>query len=338
MIYIVSILVAFFATFLITPFLKRFLFRAGVVGIDHHKKDKPVIATSGGLAVAFGVLGGLLSYIALMTFSNGISDSLLSFLAIVSSILIVTLVGLLDDLNVRSKKPMNIDKKDIRVGLPQWLKPLLTLPAAIPLIAVSLGDPTVSLPFVGFVNLGIIYPLILIPVGVVGASNAINLLGGFNGSETGMGIIYMFALGIFALITHNPISILFLITGASLIGFIYYNWYPARILPGDSLTYILGSVIATGVIVGNMEKLGFFMIILFIIEFFLKLGSKFKASSLGKLRVDGKLDPPYEKIYSITHLIMKFKSFKERDVTLILIFLQLLVAIFATCLVYFHYI
>jgi len=122
--------------------------------------------------------------------------------------------------------------------------------------------------------------------------------------------------------------VIFLVAFAALVGFIWYNWYPARILPGDSLTYLLGSVVASGVIIGNMEKAGLIVMLPFIIEFFLKLRVKFKASCLGKLREDGKLDSPYgKKIYSWTHLIMNLRPMTEKRVTIILILIQALFTI-----------
>jgi UDP-N-acetylglucosamine--dolichyl-phosphate N-acetylglucosaminephosphotransferase len=119
-------------------------------------------------------------------------------------------------------------------------------------------------------------------------------------------------------------SAVFLTAFAALAGFIRYNWYPAKILPGDSLTYLLGSIVAAGVIVGNMERSGILVMSPFIIEFFLKLRVKFKATCLGKLREDGKLDPPYgRKVYSWTHLLMNLRSMTEKQVTIALILIQL---------------
>jgi UDP-N-acetylglucosamine--dolichyl-phosphate N-acetylglucosaminephosphotransferase len=197
-------------------------------------------------------------------------------------------------------------------------------------MVISAGETTMAIPFIGRVHFGVFYPLLLIPIGMVGASNAVNLLAGFNGLETGMGIVYFLGLGIFSLL-HNSGgadvlngSVVFLTAFAALAGFIRYNWYPAKILPGDSLTYLLGSMVAAGVIVGNMERSGILVMSPFIIEFFLKLRVKFRATCLGKLREDGKLDPPYgRKIYSWTHFLMNLRSMTEKQVTIALIFIQL---------------
>lgn len=330
-IFLVSVLMSFLTTLFITPYFTRFLYIAGIVGLDLQKKDKTKLPTSGGICVAFGVLAGLLTYIGLYTFVplffpsiTILKISVIPLLAVTSSVLIVMFVGLLDDLNVRSRKVRTKEGYDIRVGFTQWIKPLLTLPAAVPLMAISAGVATMAVPFIGNVELGVLYPLLLIPIGTVGASNVVNMLAGFNGLEAGMGIVYLLGLGIFALLNESIGSIIFLVTFAALVGFIRYNWYPAKILPGDSLTYLLGSIVAAGVIVGNMERAGIIVMLPFIIEFFLKLRVRFKATCLGKLRKDGKLDPPYgRKVYSWTHLIMNLRPMTEKQVTILLIAIQL---------------
>lgn len=330
MILIISMLIAFATTVAIIPYFIKFLRDAGIVGLDLHKPDKPKLPTSGGICVAFGVLFGLLFYIGINTFVYGTIDNLNYLLSVISSVLIIMFVGFLDDINVRSKAVITKEGLDIRVGFPQWVKPLLTLPAAIPLMAINVGVTVMAIPFFGNVDLGIAYPLVVIPLFVVGASNAINLLGGFNGSESGMGLVYLLGLGIYALLANSIGSIIFLIAFAALAGFIRFNWIPAKILPGDSLTYLLGAVVASGAIVGNMEKIAIIAILPFAIEFVLKARVWFKASCLGKLRKDGRLDPPYgKKIYSITHAIMNIKPLTERQVTLILILIELAFVVFS---------
>ena len=322
----IAILAAFLTTFVFTPIAIEFLYVIGIVGLDLHKKNKPKLPTSGGVCVATGLIVGLLVYIGIQTFVYNTKTEALNLLAAICSILIVTAVGIADDLNIRSKLMKTKEGFDIKIGLPQS-KWLLTLPAAIPLMVISLGNTTMSIPFIGNVDFGLIYPLLLIPIGFVGASNAINLLGGFNGSEAGMGAIYMLSLGIYGLMHGSQGSIIFLISFASLIAFLIYNWYPAKILPGDSLTYLLGATVASGVILGDMEKIGMLVLLPFVIEFLLKARSRFKASCLGKIRKDGRLDPPYGKnIYSITHILMNIKPMTEKEVAIGLI---LIAAVFS---------
>ncbi len=326
----IAIVVSALTTFVITPYIMKFLSAAGVVGLDMHKKNKPKLPASGGICVGLGIVAGLLTYVGLQTFVYpSISKNLIfHVLAVISTVLIVTFVGLVDDLNVSSKKVRTKDGRNVKVGLPQWIKPLLTLPAAIPLMVINAGVTSMAIPLIGDVELGILYPLLVIPFTVVFLSNAVNLLGGFNGVESGMGIVYFVALGAYGLFNESISAPIFLISAASLIGFIKYNWYPAKILPGDSLTYLLGSVVAAGAIVGNIERAAVVVMIPFLAEFLLKFRSRFKASCLGKLRKDGKLDAPYgKKIYSLTHIIMNIRPFREIDVTLLLILIEVLVCV-----------
>lgn len=317
-----SFLVSFIFSLLMTRFLIPFFNRNKIVAFDLQKKQKPLIANSGGMPVFFGLFMGLMFFVGIQVFIFKTTEHMVFLFAAVLTIFLITIIGFFDDLNNREVLE---GKSEIRKGLKQWQKPLLTIPAAIPLMVVNVGDTTMFVPFIGNVNFGIIYPLLLIPIGVVCAANAINLLGGFNGSEAGMGIVYCTTLGIYSLINKQIASaaIFFSCVGA-LLGFLKYNWYPAKILSGDSIQYLLGSVVASGVILGNIEKAGIFLMIPFGIEFLLKLRGKLNVHCMGKLRKDGKLDSPYgKKIYSWSHIIMNIKPMTEKQVTFLLILMQL---------------
>jgi len=325
--------ISFLTSFILTPRIIEFLSAAQIVAVDLNKKKKPKLPASGGICVATGILTGILFYVGFKTFSpfhsspNSQTESI-QLLAVISCILIVTLSGLLDDLNVKTKAIQTKDGMNVKVGFPQWVKPLLTLPAAVPLMVIQAGSTTMALPIIGIVDFGILYPILIIPIGFVGASNVVNMLGGFNGLEAGMGTVYTFSLGVFAWMAgRTQAAVLLLIACAALLAFLRYNWYPAKILPGDSLTYLLGSLVAAGLIIGNMERAGLLVMLPFIIEFVLKARSKLKASCLGKLRDDGKLDPPYgKKIYSWTHVMMNLDKLSEREVAVTMILVQILFA------------
>ncbi|HDD04947.1 MAG TPA: hypothetical protein ENF51_00460 [Candidatus Aenigmarchaeota archaeon] len=311
-------LVAFFSTLLITPKFSKFLEDIGVVGIDVHKRDKRRVPEMGGPVVLFGFLTGSFLFLWAQVFLLGRKE-VVDILAVISTALITTLVGMFDDLGALLKRREGFK----RIGLKQWQKPLLTLPAAIPLMAIMAGDPNISLPLVGSVNVGLLYPLFLVPIGIVGATNAYNLLGGLNGVEAGMGFIILVSLGVFALsIGEVDAGAIALISASSVLAFLYYNWYPARVFPGDSFTYLVGSLIASVAIIGNFEKFAVFCFIPWIVEFFLKARTKFKAQCFGKLQKDGTLRPS-EGINSLTHVFMR--GLREWEVSLCLIGLEVLV-------------
>ncbi len=81
-----------------------------------------------------------------------------------------------------------------------------------------------GLPFLGRVDLGSLYTLVLIPLAVTGVANGVNMLAGFNGLETGMGIIALGSLAIIAYSIGAATSFLILVAAlGALIAFLYYN-------------------------------------------------------------------------------------------------------------------
>jgi UDP-N-acetylglucosamine--dolichyl-phosphate N-acetylglucosaminephosphotransferase len=323
---IISIIVSAIVTFFITPYAIKYFRFIELTTTDVHKKNKPLVPNSAGVPVVSGIMAGLLVYIFLSVFIHKQNSQLVSLFASMTSILIVMFSGFIDDLNTKQVKVAGyIEGKR---GLKAWQKPLLTLPAAFPLMAIMAGNTTMSLPLIGSVNFGIFYPLVIIPIGVVGASNMINMLGGYNFLEGGMGLIYTFSLGLFAYLHGSLIaSIIFLTTFGALCAIAKYNFYPAKILPGDSLTYTLGAVVATGAIIGNMEKATIITMLPFIIQGVLKFYSRFKlghfASDLGILQKDGSIKPKYGKqIYSWIHLITNLRNLTERQIVFVMMAIQ----------------
>ncbi len=317
------------------PISIRFARAIGVVGRDIHKKGNPEVAEFGGLCVVPGFLAGIFVYITIKTFFYSNTVGLIEILAVISTILIITIMGILDTLTslMKRREGKNKLEKFKRVGIRQIISFLLPFPAAIPLVAVNAGMTTMGIPFIGDVNFGILYPLLLIPIGIVGASNATNMLGGLNGSEAGMGFVALLSLGIFSLLRGNTIAALISLTfSVALLAFLKYNWYPSKVFPGD-LTYVIGAVIASVAIVGNMEKFALYIFAPWIIEFFLKLRSRFKAESFGILQDDGVLKAPYKKVYSLTHIFMKIGRFKEQQISLFLILTEVLVCLISFIIV-----
>ncbi len=335
---IIVTVISFLATLLIAPKLMAFLRGCGITGIDQQKKGRPLLPSSGGLAVALGLLGGIMAYIALSTFilKNVIDLSLM--LAASSTILIVVLVGALDDINIKSTKRRDSSgTEEFRVGLPQWLKPLLTLPAAIPLMAVSAGESLITPPLIGTLELGLAYPLIVVPVAVLCVSNATNMLAGMNGLEAGMGFLASLSVGIYALLLGRVEgAIIALALSAALLAFLRYNWYPAKMLPGDSLTYLIGATFVAAIIIANVEMFALIVFVPWVAEAFLKLRGRFAVASLGDLQPDGTLKSKYRNIYSLTHLIMRPGKFGEKQITLVLMGIELVFILLAFAVYWYN--
>ncbi len=323
---IIPSLAAFAITIIATLFIKSYMLESGVTSPDHNKKNKPTLPSSGGLAVAFGFAIGIFTYIFGTRFPSPAhpfylpNASLVYLFATILAVVLISLVGFLDDINVKAKMVKSTDMMDTRKGLKQWQKPLLTLIGAIPLVAVNAGVSVIRLPFIGNVSFGILYQLIILPLAVIFAANAFNLLGGFDGIATGTGLIASLAMLLYSI--SMPVgtyagALISAVLSASIFGFFLFNLYPAKVLPGDSFTYGVGAAIVGAMVIGNMESFGLIIFMPWIIEFILHARKKFKVTDLGKIQKDGTFLPPYgKKIYSWTHIIMNIKRCKEWEVSL----------------------
>ncbi|MEK6923194.1 MAG: hypothetical protein AABW84_00650 [Nanoarchaeota archaeon] len=319
--FILLIAVSFITTFLMTPFIINYLRNIKLQVKDVHKQGEPSVPRSGGIAVLTGIIASLFLLVFINVFIKQTTQDIIYLLAAIITLTLITFIGFFDDLRIR------IDSRG-EGGLKQWQKPLLSLPAAIPLMAVVAGTTVVALPFLGKVNFGLLYPLVLVPIVVVGAANMVNMLEGLNGLGTGMGLMYTGSLGLFTYYNQEYIAaaIAFAVFG-SLLAFWKFHKTPAKILAGDSLTYLLGATIAVIAIIGNVEKAALIISIPFFIELILKLRGGLKKTTIGRVNENGKLESKYDKIYSLPHIWMRTGKFTEKQIVSYLILIELFFSI-----------
>lgn len=319
-------------SFGLTLFLtKRWIRSANVaklVGKDMNKPDYPLVPRSGGLVVTIVICFSLLIYIFLKTFSllGTTSANVVEVFAISATILLAGFIGFIDDI---------LGWKE---GLSQLQKVLLTIPIALPLTVMNVNQSVILLPFLGNVDLWLLYPLMVVPLGVIGATNGFNLLAGYNGLEAGMGLVFFATFGFTGLLVGRLwISLISFIVCTCLLAFLTFNWYPAKVFPGNSFSYAIGALIATLAILGNMERIALWLFIPYFIEILLyfkarAIDKKGDVQAFAKPNKDGSLDLPYKHIYDTTHIaIWVLKRVKdkvyERDVVLFIIGVQTLIAI-----------
>ena len=188
-------------TLVATMFLMKYMKYSGITLVDHNKKSKPVLPTGLGFAIAFGFSVGLMVYIFGSSFGLYTPvASLEDLFGIITAVLLITIVGFIDDINIRMSNANTEDKVGSWAGLKQWQKPILTFMGAIPLMAINAGISIVRIPLVGNIALSIYYPLVVVPLAIMFGANAFNLLGGFDGIATGTGTVAIFALLIYSLI------------------------------------------------------------------------------------------------------------------------------------------
>ena len=317
---------AFLVAFIIIPFFIRRMHMRKIVGKDMNKATQPEVAEMGGVVVLLGFVFSIMLALFLHSYLGYFAElNLLALIAALLTIVIVGVLGIVDDL-IGWKK-----------GIRQYQHALIPIFAALPIMVLpqTIGNTGVDVPLLGFINFGVFYSLLIVPLAITGASNATNMLAGLNGLEAGLGIISALTLLIVGVILGD-IEVVILTLGmvGALIAFLLFNKYPAKIFPGDSLTLMMGAGIASASIIGNIEKVGLMLFGLYFVELLLKGRTKMQAESFGRIQEDGTLKAP-EKIGSLTHVIMRLGKFNEKQVVYIIWGLQILVAL-VTFLVFWH--
>ena len=296
---IFAFLTSFFVTFLIIPWLIPRLLSRKIVGIDMNKTAKPKIPEIGGIAVVLGVFLGFYSQFAIHAIYKIGLEPTPFLLASIMTLMGIAFIGIIDDL----------------LGMRQSIKAILPFLFALPLGIFATSSMTV--PLIGNIDFGY-FILFLVPFGITCAANSMNMLEGFNGLGAGLGIIITFTLILLSLMNGKNEGLFLLVPLlGSLIAFFYFNRYPAKIFPGDTLTLFMGGIIGCTAIVNNLKLEGVILMIPMIAEFFLKLRGNFKGECFAKMNEGGIL--VYEgRIESLTHLVMS--KFVVDEIKLVRIF------------------
>ncbi|BCU67452.1 UDP-N-acetylglucosamine--dolichyl-phosphate N-acetylglucosaminephosphotransferase [Sulfolobales archaeon HS-7] len=309
---ILLVVISFVVSLLSTRWVINVAGSRNFKGKDVNKGDSREVPLLGGIGPITGFLAGAFTLEAL-------EPRYLRLIAsIVSVVLALAFIGALDDfLNLR---------QSIRAFLPVF--------ASVPLAVATIGHTTISVPFIGLVNFGLLYYIILIPAVLTITANAFNMLEGLNGLGTGQGIIMASALAYIGL-THTGVTheagILALSLIFSLVAFLIFNFYPAKVFPGNIGTYFIGATIGAIGIGGYMLTATAVLYLPYVLEFILKARTKFKGISFGEINRDGTLR--WSKApQSLTHVIMKAGNFKEYEIVIIIWLIEIVFAILAVIL------
>lgn len=219
------------ATLLWTPIVIRIGNHFRV--LDHpglrriHKSPVPRL---GGLAIAVPILA--FTAIVFML-DNGVGERFqavsVEMIALLGGSLAMFLVGLTDDLR----------------GMRARHKLLAQLIAATVVCALGVRLDGLRIDGVGAFSFGFAaWPLTIL--WIVGITNAVNLIDGLDGLAAGIAAITIGTVAVIALHLGQPVmATLMLICLGSLVGFLVFNFNPARIFLGDGGTYFLGFLLAT---------------------------------------------------------------------------------------------
>ncbi|QEN07014.1 undecaprenyl/decaprenyl-phosphate alpha-N-acetylglucosaminyl 1-phosphate transferase [Oceanispirochaeta crateris] len=248
-----NLLLAFTATAL--AFLFNLYIIPGLIHLSHKKNwyddahDERKIHT--GLISRLGGIGILASLVIASVITSLVTSKLLHSsvlfrlsphhnpLLILLGVILIFIIGLLDDFT---------DMKARKKLLGQVL-------AALLVILGGAGIRFFTIPFWGItLNLSWFGPLLTL-FWLVGMTNAINLIDGLDGLSAGISSIACFIYGIAFLISGDiMLSIISFTLLGSLMGYLFYNFPPAKIFMGDSGSLSLGFILALLPLLGSPES------------------------------------------------------------------------------------
>ncbi|MDN7241525.1 MraY family glycosyltransferase [Planococcus sp. N028] len=232
-----TMVVAFIASIILTPLVKRIAFRLGAVDRPNFRKvHAKVMPRLGGLAI-FGSF--LIGYFILRpsepVFGSAEAGIIPLDLAILIGAFLIIITGVLDDI-------YEITAKAKLLG--QFLA------ASIITIGGGLEISFINLPFGGELDFGY-FSIPLTLLWIIGITNAINLIDGLDGLATGVSSIALLTLSVMAFIMGDVfVMSLTALLAASSLGFLFYNFYPAKIFLGDTGALFLGFMISVFALMG----------------------------------------------------------------------------------------
>ena len=244
--FFVALIVAFFST----PIAKRVAVRAGAVDIpkDTRRMHRKPMALMGGLAVIFGFfVSGLYSFAA--RDFHAFLDLLGSWklLGPLLGTLLIIGMGIADDirpLKARTKLPFQVVAAALVAS-----SGTRVIAISKPFQDISLGRPEMV------VLVGDILSYVVTILWIVGVTNAINLIDGLDGLSAGVSGIAALALFTVAVIKGEPeIALLSIILFGAVIGFLPYNFNPAKIFSGSTGAYFMGFMLAVISLAGTMKS------------------------------------------------------------------------------------
>ncbi|ALX49955.1 glycosyltransferase family 4 protein [Lentibacillus amyloliquefaciens] len=226
---------------IITPVIKKLALKIGAADKpDNNRKNHDgVKASLGGLAIFIGAVAGFLY----------LQPSHPQMTAIIIGACIMLATGIIDDI----------------LNLKPYMKLAGQLLAALVVVSSGLIIDKLTVPFFGTVYMDEMAFVITI-VWILAASNAINLIDGLDGLAAGVSAIGLFSILIMAMIDYRVmVAYLCVILIGSCLGFLYHNFYPAKIFMGDTGALFLGYSIAVVSMLGLFKNVALFSFIIPII-------------------------------------------------------------------------
>lgn len=235
--YVAACLISLVLSVLVTPLVRRLALRLGAVSTPggRHVNGRTIPRLGGiGLAFAWAVPVVVLALRDPMVM-RALDGKWLQIATVVVGGGTICTVGALDDVR----------------GLRSLYKLAAQVFVSVFAFACGFEIQAIQLPLFGTLQMGV-FALPVTVLWIVGVTNAVNLIDGLDGLAAG--VTFFAALTSFVIASISG-SVFVALTMAALmgalVGFLFFNFNPARIFMGDSGSYFLGFVLATTALAGG---------------------------------------------------------------------------------------
>lgn len=239
----IAFLLAFITSFVITPYTMRLAHKVGAIDFPGERKihNKP-IPRLGGLAIISGFLLSVLYLLFILSIEKTISlvgteNYGIELMGFFLGIIILGITCFIDD----SK------------NIPAWVKLLAQILSAVIVTVCGVKIDMIAVPFMEKnIILNNVFSYILTIGWIVGITNAINLIDGLDGLSSGISLISCISLLIIFATNGSSILSIILITALAggIVGFLPFNFNPAKTFVGDVGSNFLGFSLAVISILG----------------------------------------------------------------------------------------
>lgn len=238
---LVAVVLSLLSGVVYIDFLKKKMYGQSIreCAPESHAKKSGTPTTGGVFIVGSALVGAIIALVMAQKLSTQACLLLMTFV-------FYMFAGLMDDiLKIRGHH---------NEGLTPRRKLFLQIAIALlPALYMTVtGGTTVS--FGSFeINLGWLYPVFAIFL-MVGVSNAVNLTDGLDGLAASNVVVSMIACVIISMISGNTeIAIVSAAIAGAVLGFLYFNKYPAKVFMGDTGSLALGGVLGAIAVMGKFE-------------------------------------------------------------------------------------
>ena len=209
------------------------------VGPKWHK-NKQGTPTMGGLMFILGVAVAMMACLPVF-YTLGVEETFLMKVKVFAGLGMAVAfgaIGFMDDyISILKKRNLGLTEK-------QKLVLQFAVAAAYFLSLGLAGEPTATtIPFVGQLDLGWFY-YILAAIVLVGLVNAVNFTDGIDGLNSTVSFFVFLALSLCAgALSMTGLTALGLAAAAGCVGFLLWNWHPAKVFMGDTGSLFMGGMV-----------------------------------------------------------------------------------------------